>query len=302
MRRAFLFFVWLVGALAHGGDARAQANFVEYAPPPAPSVRFNALEVAVTLVERVERGTTRAPYFDSEVDEALRRDPPPGAPETVSRELVTEVLIQRTRRYLNQKPGRLSLEVALLELDGRISVPDEAWQEHVCRAKVRVRVLGREGQPLVTAEGDSSVRGQLGGMTQGIREGLSAAIIDAFERVVLRDEFVTAANVALAAGSDAAPAEGRGPVALRPVANAWQVAEHRLAASYHQAGVVFDAGSAYSFGLRYLHNHLFAQHGQRRRAAVALRLRRRQDLRPQALRPARDRQGSLRRVSRRAAR
>jgi hypothetical protein len=94
-------------------------------------------------------------------------------------------------------------------------------------------------------------------MSAAMDKMLLAAILDAFERAVLRDEFIAATNEALLAplagdsGESATPPER----VIPGTRHASQVSHHTVTGSAHVAAVTFDVGNAYAFGLRYLHDH-----------------------------------------------
>ena len=241
------------------GPALALPDFREYQRPVPPRLRFAASNGTITLHE-----PTSSPRADSffEAPDRAHREADGAEVETVSKEELTVVLGERVAPYFAGRSGELRIDVTLLALEGRNELP-ESRLPHTSTATVEVRVQSPGGRDLVVTRGISAVQGHLGAMDAGVRKSLSAAIIDAFERAVLRDEFIRATNEALAERAPESTLREPLPVtrSLPTVENAWRVDHHSATASAHVASLVFDAGSAYSLGLRYLHEHVALEQG-----------------------------------------
>jgi hypothetical protein len=109
-----------------------------------------------------------------------------------------------------------------------------------------------DGVRVATTRGVSTLRGSLGGMDPRSDELVQLAVIDAFERCVLRPAFVDAVNGALGAG----PRPGTPPTEVPETRDEWIVGPHQSSAAAHVLSATLDAGASQSVGLRYLHDHL----------------------------------------------
>jgi hypothetical protein len=110
-----------------------------------------------------------------------------------------------------------------------------------------------EGRVLATTRGDSTLVGQLGGMTPQTEERVRAAVIDAFERSVLRDAFIEATNGGLTETSE--------PIQIDERVSKWTIDYHEETGAAHVVSGVLDAGKSYALGARYLHDHFHVGNG-----------------------------------------
>jgi hypothetical protein len=257
MRVAWVSLLAAACLVVRATAARADAP-PDYRVPAAHCARFDAERIRLTLVE-----TSQAPnrsFFAAEPEtESTSDEQYPVAPQVSRRALVTS-LSQRVARYASGRTGDLELEVTLLELAVQVERPQGR------HATVEVRVRRPGGPWLITTRGTSKLVGRLGGMDPRTREELEVSVIDAFERAVLREAFIVATNRALAQTpstpeSSIPPITVAEPAAFPPVSSSWRIESHEGNASAHVAGVTFDAGKAYSLGVRYLHDHLQSRSG-----------------------------------------
>lgn len=154
------------------------------------------------------------------------------------------VLERRLKRGLGASGPSLVVHVKIVE--GR----ELSESERVVRAVVDVRVEAG-GRAVSSTRGVSTLHGSIGGMAPRTEERIQAAVIDAFERSVLRAPFIDATNAAIARGAPEAP-----PTAVAETHDEWTIREHESHGAAHVVSAVFDGGATYSFGARYLHDHL----------------------------------------------
>ncbi len=149
-------------------------------------------------------------------------------------------LKERLAKATGQGPGELLFRVRLLV------ARETAESSATVRAVIDVSTE-RDGRVLATTRGDSTLVGWIGGMTPQTEERVEAAVIDAFERSVLRDEFIAATNSGLAENTE--------PVQVDERVSKWTIDHHEETGAAHVVSGVLDAGKSYALGARYLHDH-----------------------------------------------
>lgn len=247
-----------VGLVASGASAAEPDEFPEYRLPSAPTRKFAASRATIEIRERLPKG--EAGLFPTPAGEEskvpLANVDPKDPPATMSQKDLHRILDRRLGRSLGREAGELIFEVTLVDARGRFV------RDPVTSITLDVRVRRPGGPSLVATRGVSRVSGHLGDMMPRMDQMLLAAALDAFERAVLRDEFILATNEALAA-PPVGDAELTKPIErIVPGArHAWRVQGDVASASGHVAAVTFDAGKAYAFGLRYLRDHYSSHSG-----------------------------------------
>jgi hypothetical protein len=116
-------------------------------------------------------------------------------------------------------------------------------------------VVEHEGRALTATRGSSRLHGHVEGMFPRSADRIEGAIVDAFERSVLRPAFVDATNAALVAERGREPDAPAGPTRVDETRDSWQIRDHESSAAAHVLSAVFDGGDTFSFGARYLHDH-----------------------------------------------
>ncbi len=246
------------GFTAPSAFADEPPKFPEYQRPAAPTRRFAASRATIEIHERLPKGEPSIFAAPAAAD-GKRGDgfgPPPEQPATVAKEELTRILDRRLGRSLGGAEGELVVDVTIVEAKGRLRA------ELVTSVTLDLRVRRPGGPSLVATRAVSRLTGYVGGMSGDMDAMLLAALLDAFERGVLRDEFVLATNQVL----EAPPTSGAEPLTqperIVPGARSGSyVRNHAASASGHVAAVTFDAGKAYAFGLRYLHDHYSSNSG-----------------------------------------
>lgn len=229
--------LWLLGltsALSFQGHA-------EDSPPdyvaPAKVQRLLAAAHATVVVSdtRLDRPSTS--------DEKVASDP-------LSEAELAPILEDRLKPAL--APGGLSLVIRVKLIEGR----EVSGSPAEVRAVVEVAVE-LEGRTLASTRGTSTLWGSIGGMSPETNERIQGAVIDAFERSVLRSEFIDATNKAITSKLEAeAP-----PTVVAETRNEWAIHVHESSGAAHVVSAVFDGGATYSFAARYLHDHLYGGSG-----------------------------------------
>lgn len=228
-------------------SVRADEKFPPYRVPERHCARFEAERVEVVLSE-TRTAPGRSFLLSDEAIKKRRARPPADAPPGVPQSYVLEELNERLGRHLAGRGGKLVFDVVLLELAVQ---KEEPWIQSV---SIEIRVHRPGGPVLLTRRAVSRFQGGLGGMQSRTEEELGLAVIDAFERAALREEFVRETNRALVEG----PAPAR---ELPAVKNDARIGPHEGSASAHVIGLTFDAWRAYSLGVRYLHDHVHSGSG-----------------------------------------
>jgi hypothetical protein len=214
--------------------AHAENPPPDYIPPAAVLRPFAAAHVDVEVVDR------RPPPAADAVGDAAARSGVLAPPR------LARVLSTRLEPVLGRSGAAIVLRVDLIEAG-------------VGPAGVRAVVdVGAEagGVRLASTRGTSTLRGLVrAGMTDMTADVIEAAVIDAFERSVLRPAFIDAVNAGMASRP------GTPPTAVAETVDAWTVDVPESKAAAHVVSAVFDGGKSYAFGVRYLHDHLYGSSG-----------------------------------------
>jgi hypothetical protein len=233
---------WMAAAcaallVAYSVDSRAESQFPDYILPAALE---RPLAAAHADLEVVDLRPSASPA------------PPSGGPEGEQRGLLTQPVLGprldgRVKPALASNGPAILIRVALVEAG---IVPEGA------RAVVDVSVEAG-GVHLANTRGTSTLHGVVrNAMVDDRDELVQAAVVDAFDRSVLRQAFVDAVNARIATTRAGAP-----PTEVAETKNEWTVAGSESRAAAHVLSAVFDVGATYAFGARYLHDHLYAGNG-----------------------------------------
>jgi hypothetical protein len=170
----------------------------------------------------------------------------PGIGNPLSETELRGALEARLRKAVGAGTGELVLHVKLVEARELSQSPGKV------RAVLEV-TAERDRRTLASTRGASTLVGGLGGMSPQTPERLQAAILDAFDRSVLRAAFIDRVNAAVTSAPDTESSAG---AAIEPATQAWTIDDDQAAVQAHVLSAVFDGGKTYAFGARYLHDHI----------------------------------------------
>jgi hypothetical protein len=213
----------------------ADATPPDYVRPAPLQQAFSAARARVVVVD------ARPSAKPTQESESQRDDKDP-----LSEAALRDILQSRLREALGNGAGELVFRVKLVEAREVSESPPKV------RAVIDI-TAEREGRVLSSTRGVSTLVGGIGGMTPQTAERIQAAIVDAFERSVLRATFIDTVNAAL---GPAAAGEAPAGTTIEPVTQAWTIRYHEASAQAHVLSAVFDGGKTYAFGARYLHDHI----------------------------------------------
>jgi len=175
----------------------------------------------------------------------------PDGEDPLSETQLRTVLQTRLRKALGDGTGELVLRVRLVE------ARELSESTRTVRAVVDVTAQ-HEGRTLASTRGVSTLVGGIGGMSPQTAERIQAAILDAFERSVLREAFIGRVNAAL---GPAPAGETPAITTIGPAQQSWTIGYDEASAQAHVVSGVFDGGKTYAFGARYLHDHIHSGGG-----------------------------------------
>jgi hypothetical protein len=223
--------------VAYSVDSRAESQFPDYILPVALE---RPLAAAHADIEVVDLRPSASPA------------PPSGGRLGEQRGLLTQPVLGPLLEG-RVKPALASNGPAILI---RVALVEAGLSPEGARAVVDVSVEAG-GVHLATTRGTSTLHGVVRNAMVDTRDELvQAAVVDASDRSVLRQAFVDAVNARIATTRPGAP-----PTEVAETKNAWTVAGSESRAAAHVLSAVFDVGATYSFGARYLHDHLYGGEG-----------------------------------------